>query len=168
MHELRIIFNYLPISIILIRFYFNIVMNVSRTLLRRLYPDELDNKVHEFRVKDDRRLSSLPPPLFSQTPVSKLCESSKGFRPTLKGYCFGYREFALFPPTGLIVRSFLNVAFSVTNSSSLRIARCICAGVISDAIECRRFSAPNLFNVSHSAGSLYPREDENVSQRESI
>lgn len=121
--------------------------------------------MHEFRVKDDR-LSSLPP--FSQASDSRLCEPGKGFRPTLKGYCFGYREFALFPPTGLIVRSFLNVAFSVTNSSSLRIARCICAGVISDAIECRRFSAPNLFNVSHSAGSLYPRKDENVSQRESV
>lgn len=117
------------------------------------------NKVYEFRVEDDRRLSS-PPPFPPTPPVWKLCEPGKGrngksFRPTLKGYCFGYREFALFPPTSLIVRSFLNVAFSVTNSSSLRVARCICAGVISDAIECRRFSAPNLFNVSHSAGSLY-------------
>lgn len=33
-------------TIILIRFYFNIVINIFWTFLRRLYPNELDNKVH--------------------------------------------------------------------------------------------------------------------------
>lgn len=121
------------------------------------------------RVKDDCVIGAFSPP--HPSPDHKAGRVRQGqklqesLRPTLEGYCFGYRGFALFPPTVPIVRSFLNVAFSVTNSSfSLRIALHLCRrNQRCDRVP--RFSASNLFNVSHSAGSLFSHENERVMTR---
>lgn len=76
-------------------------MNVFQILLRHLYPTELDNKVHEFRVKDDRRLSLSPlSPSDPEAVRAGQGQKRQEFSTDAQGLLFrGYREFALFPPT---------------------------------------------------------------------
>jgi len=91
------------------------------------------------RIKSDCITGSFSPSLSwsqgraSQARVEKLQES---FRPTLEGYCFGYRGFTFLRPFSLFVHFWTLHSQSRIRSSSC-VSHCIYAGVISDAIECR-------------------------------
>lgn len=168
--------NYIRSLVLLIRYYrhcYEVTSHVTTHLLhasnrRGQFSQSLMGSMT--RVKNDCATGSFSPSrLTLDHRVRRVRQEQKmqeSFRPTLEGYCFGYRGFALFPPTIPIVRSFLNVAFSVTNSSfSLRIALHLCRrNQRCDRVP--RFSASNLFNVSHSAGSLSSLARMNASRRQ--